>query len=138
MLPPLASAANRAPALFRASPAGKDNPEAKVLCAPPGVNLTMLPLPGNDANRSPALLKASPSAQDDPEAKVLCAPPGVNSKMLLAQAFPANRFCACALEEIRMAAPAQITPPEKLQMARMGGLNFVFISLLFLKANCQR
>ncbi len=36
---------------WKASPTGSSNPEAKVLCAPPGVISMMLPLPTHDTNR---------------------------------------------------------------------------------------
>src|SRR5664280_562514 len=66
---------NRSPALLKANPTGEDNPEAKRLFVPSGVNLLILPF-ASASNRSPALLNASP-AGPSAEAMVVCTPFGV-------------------------------------------------------------
>ena len=50
---------------------GSDNPEAKILCVPSGVNSIIWPLINPVVNKLPALLKARPMGLVRPEANVL-------------------------------------------------------------------
>src|SRR5437868_13425334 len=61
-----------------ARPEGSLSPEAKMLLAPAGVNLKIVPLPWSASNRLPDASNASPVGVFNPDAKVLLTPAGVN------------------------------------------------------------
>src|SRR5206468_1593252 len=65
----------------------------------------LTPLPYSETNRLPALSQARPVVVFNPEAKVLLVPLGVNLKIAPVLRSETNRFCAGALEQIRMTAP---------------------------------
>src|SRR5438105_8563303 len=92
----------------------------------------MAPLPAPATNRLPDLSKVSPSGSLNPEAKALRAPFGVNSSMLPRPASDTNRFCASALEQIRMTAPKHSTSLIKWRLTPTPDLNFVSVSLFFM------
>src|SRR6266550_1046279 len=99
----------------------------------------MLPLPATPkaisaTNRLPSLSKARPWGRLNPEAKVLCAPFGVNFKIFPPPASlpDTNRFCADALEQIRMAAPKHITPLNRRRETLTVDLNFVSVAFVFM------
>src|SRR5207248_11149228 len=62
----------------KARPEGSFSPEAKVLLAPAGVNLKIVPLASSASNRLPEASNASPVGVFNPDAKVLLTPAAVN------------------------------------------------------------
>src|SRR5258705_7658041 len=99
----------------------------------------MLPLPATPkaisaTNRLPSLSRARPGGRLNPEGKVLCAPFGVNFKIFPPPASlpDTNRFCADALEQIRIAAPKHITPLNRRRATPRVVFDFVFVAWFFM------
>src|SRR5437588_725632 len=76
----------------KARPEGSFSPEAKVLLAPAGVNLKMVPPAWSVSNRLPEVSKARATGPFSPEAKVLLTPAGVNLKIVPVLKFASNTF----------------------------------------------
>src|SRR5437588_166828 len=113
----------------KARPEGSFSPEAKVLLAPAGVNLKILPLAGSASNRVPSASNASALGAFSPEAKVLLTPAGVNLKMVL-PAPAANR-----LPEASKARATGPFSPEANVLWTPAGVNLKIVPVLKFASN---
>src|SRR5437868_13519213 len=77
-----------------ARPEGSLSPEAKMLLAPAGVNLKIVPLPWSASNRLPEASNARPVGVFNPDAKVLLTPAGVNLKIMPVPESDSNKLPA--------------------------------------------
>src|SRR2546423_14144183 len=79
----------------KARPEGSLSPEAKVLLAPAGVNLKIVPLAWSASNRLPEASNASPVGVFNPDAKVLLTPAGVNLMIVPLPVYDSNKLPGC-------------------------------------------
>src|SRR6266513_6511966 len=101
-----------------ARPLGWLSPEAKVLLAPAGVNLKIVPLAWSASNKLPEASNASPVGVFNPDAKVLLVPSEVNLKILPLPVSDSNKVPA---SKARPNGP--LNPEAKMLLVPPSGVN---------------